>query len=75
MESNIQNVVNDTLVIDKFVDELQSFAEVQIQLGNHDRADLINRASMVIRLLTEHSLTFGVGIPAGEILLATRKSK
>ncbi len=73
--SSIQNVINDTLVVDRFLEELAAYSDVLIQLGNDDRAELINRASIVIRLLTEHALTFGVGIPAGEILLATRKIK
>ncbi len=73
--SSIQNIINDTLVVDRFLEELGTYSDILMQLGDDNRAELINRASIVIRLLTEHALTFGVGIPAGEILLATRKIK
>jgi len=40
---------------------------LQNQFGEHERGILINKAAIIIRLLTHHCMAYDIGIPAQQI--------
>jgi len=62
------NVVKDTLAIDKFIHQIANYTELQTQLGTPENVLMLNKASMIIRILTHHCMSYGIGIPAVEIV-------
>lgn len=74
-ESDYKNVVKDTLAIDKFIEEISRYIELQSQLGTPENAFMLNKASMIIRILTHHCMSYGIGIPAGEIVNVIKEKR
>lgn len=60
-------IVKDSLVVDRFVDHLSEYAMLQNQFGEHERGVLINKAAIIIRMLTHHCMAYDIGIPAQQI--------
>jgi len=70
-----EELVNDSLVVDRFIEELRTFADVQSQLGDHRRALITSKAAQVIQLLTRHCTDMNIGIPARQILSITSEKQ
>jgi hypothetical protein len=64
----MSEIINDSLVADRFVKQLTEYAEMQSALGERDRAFLVSKSAQVISLLTNHCMRYNIGIPAKEIL-------
>ncbi len=60
-------IVKDSLVVDRFIEQLGEYAMLQNQFGEYERGILINKAAIVIRLLTHHCMAYDIGIPAQQI--------
>jgi hypothetical protein len=68
----MNEILRDSLVVDLFLAELGKYAEVQSQLGNHDRAIIISKAAQVIETLSAHCMDHDIGIPAYQIRRITK---
>jgi hypothetical protein len=64
MEKNMTEIVKDSLVVDRFIEQLGEYAMLQNQFGEHERGILINKAAIVIR---HHCMAYDIGIPAQQI--------
>jgi hypothetical protein len=67
LEANMNLVIKDSLVADKFIEKLNEYAMLQNQFGEHERGILINKAARVIQQLTYHCMAYDIGIPAQQI--------
>jgi hypothetical protein len=63
----MSEIVKDSLVVDRFIEQLGEYAMLQNQFGEHERGVLINKAAIVIRLLTHHCMAYDIGIPVQQI--------
>jgi hypothetical protein len=68
----MSEILRDSLVVDLFLAELGKYAEIQVQLGNHDKALIVSKASQVIETLTAHCMDHDIGIPAYQIRRITK---
>lgn len=68
MEVRNSDAVKDTLVVDRYVNELNEYAALLSQLGDQPKALMLNKAARVIQTLSDHCMTYNVGIPAMRIL-------
>jgi len=63
----MSEIVKDSLAIDRFIQQLNEYAMLQNQFGEHERGVLINKAARIIQLLTYHCMAYDIGIPAHQI--------
>lgn len=68
MNKNTNDLIYDSLVCDRFIETLRTYADTQSQLGDYRRAQLASQAAQVIQILTAQCMHFNIGIPARQIL-------
>ena len=63
----LNELSHDTLILDKYLERLQHFAEVQNQLGENEKGILINKAKQIIALMANHCTSYSIGLPIAKI--------
>ncbi len=67
--------INDLTVIDNFLSKVQSYMETRMQLGETDGLNILHDASLIIEILSNHCMTYGIGIPVQEIFNIVKSEK
>lgn len=57
-------ITHDDLITIKFVEQLRTYADHQMQLGERDRALIVSKAAQIIQILSWHCMQYNIGIPA-----------
>ena len=59
-----KGAVNDSLLTDTFIEQLRTYADMQSQIGERDRALIVSKAAQIIQVIVAHCIQYQVGIPA-----------